>query len=117
MKALCQYWDALVAIKKPWNLYEIKSPRFSALSSLTFDQVHSTISGQYRCNRRGGFTISQRNIIKGILVRVFPSKIDEFEQWVEKWAQDDPDMALKISIRFCPKQPGKQFFLGDSRKN
>ena len=52
--------------------------------------------------------------IRGTMVRVFPSTTDAFddqlEEWLEKWAQDDPDTALSAAVRFAENSLKARFF-------
>jgi O-antigen ligase len=52
--------------------------------------------------------------IRGTIVRIFPSRTKGFEyrleEWIEKWAQDDPDTALAAAIRFAENSPKSKFF-------
>jgi len=52
--------------------------------------------------------------IRGLLVRVFPSKTAgveyQLEEWIEKWAQDDPDMALAAAVKFAENSLKAKFF-------
>lgn len=52
--------------------------------------------------------------IRGTIVRVFPSKTAGFEyqleEWIEKWAQDDPDTALAAAVKFAGNTLKAKFF-------
>jgi len=51
---------------------------------------------------------------RGTMVRIFPSTTKGFEyrleEWIEKWAQDDPDTALAAAIRFAENSLKSRFF-------